>query len=166
MTQGAVVSTRDHFPVVVHTLVLRAGVAPPVVVGNLPPDTEVLLLRRAGTNYGDGLYQPPGGYVTAGESPSAAARRECKEEADIVIAAADLLPVCVMPYGSPGGQGVDFIMMAWRYDGVARLGEPHKADHIGWFPVAQLPSGAVPFLASALACLQAGNWYHEFGFAP
>ena len=178
-------TTRDLFPTVVHTLVLR--VAAPAVSGAtqfaqppdgraLPPGTEVLLLRRAGTGYGDGLYQPPGGYVVANESPAAAAIRECEEEAGIVIALDDLRPLCVMPYlqparaststsvGSPAGQGIDFIMMAWRYAGTASIGEAHKADLLGWYPLDNLPAKTVPFLAPALACWRSTQWYLEFGF--
>lgn len=141
---------RDLFPVVVHTLVLR--------------DEHVLLLRRAGTGYGDGYLQPPGGHVLAGESPTDAALRECREEACIHIDRAAISPLCVMPYGSPGGQGVDFLMHCAAFVGEPQVGEPHKADHIGWYPVAALPDSAVPFLAEAIACLREGRWYHEFGY--
>ncbi len=141
---------RDLFPVIVHTLVLR--------------DDAVLLLRRAGTGFGDGYLQPPGGHVLAGESVTDAALRECREEACIDIALADLEPLCVMPYGSPGGQGVDFLMRARRFAGAPRIGEPHKADLIDWFPLDALPGNVVPFLAPALACWREGRWFHEFGF--
>ena len=148
--------TRDLFPVVVHTLVVREG--------------HVLLLRRAGTGYGDGYLQPPGGHVHAGESPTDAALREVREEACIDIARADLLPLCVMPYqavdssGAPAGQGVDFLMRCERFTGEPEIGEPHKADHIGWYPIDALPERAVPFLADAIACWREGRWFHEFGF--
>ena len=178
-------TVRDLFPTVVHTLLLRTATPARRDLFSpndrtLPPGTEVLLLRRAGTGYGDGLYQPPGGYAVAGESPSAAAIRECDEEVGIGIAPADLHPLCVMPYlqqgglptgsstgsstGSPGGQGVDFIMMAWKYEGVARIGEPHKADLLGWYSVSDLPERAVPFLAPALNCWREGRWYLEYGY--
>ena len=145
---------RDLFPTIVHTLVVQRG--------------QLLLLRRAGTGYGDGLLQPPGGHVTAGESVTAAALRECREEARIDIDPADLKPLCVMPYGSPagasGGQGIDFLMLCERFRGTPSIGEPHKADHLGWYPLDALPENVVPFLAPALACWQGGRWFHEFGF--
>lgn len=141
---------RDLFPVVVHTLVVRDG--------------HVLLLRRAGTGYGDGYLQPPGGHVLAGESPTDAALRECREEACIDIERPDMLPLCVMPYGSPGGQGVDFLMRCERFAGEPRVGEPHKADHIGWYPLDALPEKAVPFLGAAIQCWREGRWFHEFGY--
>ncbi len=145
---------RDLFPTVVHTLVVQRG--------------RVLLLRRAGTGYGDGLLQPPGGHVAAGESITEAALRECREEARIDIDRADLTPLCVIPYGSPagevGGQGIDFLMHCARFRGTPRIGEPHKADHIGWFALDALPDNVVPFLAPALACWREGRWFHEFGF--
>jgi SRSO17 transposase len=50
------------------------------------------------------------------------------------------------------------------YRGEPRVGEPHKADSIEWYPVNALPAAAVPFLAPALACWREGRWFHEFGF--
>lgn len=142
--------TRDRFPVVVHTLLLRDG--------------RLLLLRRANTGFADGLYQPPGGHQVAGESVTAAAIRECHEEARIEVAAADLTPVCVLPYGSGGGQGVDFIFAAETFTGAGSIGEPDRCDDARWFALDALPANAVPFLAAALACRRDGRWFHEVGF--
>ena len=41
---------------------------------------RVLLMRRAGTGFFDGLFSLPGGHVEPGESERAAARRELREE--------------------------------------------------------------------------------------
>ena len=153
---------RDLFPTVVHTLVVQQG--------------RVLLLRRAGTGFADGLLQPPGGHVIAGESITEAAVRECREEACIEIARDALKPLCVMPYaapaaspnglpnGSSGGQGIDFLMLCERFTGSPSIGEPHRADHIGWFALDALPEAVVPFLVPALLCWREGRWFHEFGF--
>lgn len=146
----AMASARDLFPVIVHTLVVR--------------DDQVLLLRRAGTGFGDGYLQPPGGHAQAGESITEAAIRECREEACIDIRAAELLPLCVMPYGGPGGQGIDFVMRCETFSGEPRIGEPHKCDSLEWHPLAALPARAVPWLAAALGCWRDGVWFHEFGF--
>lgn len=142
---------RDLFPIVVHTLIENAG--------------RFLFLRRASTGFGDGLYQPPGGHLLKGESVTAAARRECREEAGILVAPGDLKPLCSIPYGSGGGQGVDFIFLAERFVGEARIGEPHKCDDLQWFALDALPTNVVPFLAPVLTCWRDGRWFYEFGFA-
>ena len=60
---------RDRFPVVVHVLLVR--------------DRRLFLLRRAHTGFMDGYHALPGGHQHAGESVSAAALRECVEEASL-----------------------------------------------------------------------------------
>jgi ADP-ribose pyrophosphatase YjhB (NUDIX family) len=148
--QSAGSPQRDRFPVVVHTLLLRGG--------------SVLLLRRRNTGVGDGLYQPPGGYQQAGESVTAAAIRECREEAGVDVAATHLVPACVLPYAWPGGQGIDFVFVAETFTGEGVIGEPDRCDDARWFPLTALPETCVPFLAVALDCRARGRWFHEVGF--
>ena len=47
---------------------------------------RVLLMRRAGTGFFDGLFSLPGGHVEPGESVRAAARRELREETGFAAA--------------------------------------------------------------------------------
>ena len=58
-------------PTGVHVLLERGG--------------EVLLMRRAGTGFFDGLYSLPGGHVEEGESLRATAVREMREELGIEL---------------------------------------------------------------------------------
>ena len=46
---------------------------------------EVLMMRRAGTGFFDGLYSLPGGHVEPGESLRAAAVRELSEETGVRV---------------------------------------------------------------------------------
>jgi 8-oxo-dGTP pyrophosphatase MutT (NUDIX family) len=139
---------RDQFPVIVHTLLRRKG--------------RVLLLRRARTGYLDGWYALPGGHLERGESVAACAIRECLEETGIVIDAARLRPVAVMPYRSHDQQGVDFIMACDDIDGEPRLAEPDRCDDIGFWSIDALPQKTVPYIAHALELAQRGEWFLEF----
>lgn len=139
---------RDHFPVIVHTLLFRNG--------------RVLLLRRARTGYLDGWYALPGGHLERGESVAACAIRECFEETGIVIDAARLRPAAVMPYRSDDQQGVDFIMACDDFAGEPRLAEPDRFDSIAFWSVDALPPMTVPYIASALELRDRGEWFQEF----
>lgn len=132
---------RDHFALIVHTLVFD--------------DDRLLLLRRANTGQMDGYFSLPGGHRKAGETLVGAAIRECAEEADIAVA--ELRPVVVLPYA----EGVNFIFEAMRWSGTPHIGEPDRCDVLDFFPVDDLPTPTVPFLATALARRREGIWYHE-----
>ena len=134
---------RPSFVIVVHTLVFN-------------PHGELLLLRRANTGFMDGQYALPGGHRQAGEEVTAAAVRECREEA--LIEVAEIEPVVVMPYDG----GVDFIFEARRWSGRPGIGEPGKCDGLVFSPPDALPSPTVAFVEVALACRTEAVWYREF----
>jgi 8-oxo-dGTP diphosphatase len=139
---------RDRFPIVVHVLLRR--------------DDSVLLVRRSNTGYMDGWWAAPGGHVDAGEDPSKAALRECREEVGVAIAAPDLIPLAAMPYRSGAHQGVDFIFSARRWHGEPRIAEPERFDALAWHRVDALPTNVVPYLSLALELARQGKWFHEF----
>ena len=138
--------SRDQFVVVVHVLVLRGS--------------ELFLLRRANTGFMDGYYALPGGHQEAGESVSAAAIRECREE--IGITPRDLQPVCVMPYRSGRHQGLNFLFETSDYDGEPVINEPDLFDASCWVNGAQLPQPVAVWLPDALDLRERKQWYREF----
>ncbi|MCL2467020.1 MAG: NUDIX domain-containing protein [Micrococcales bacterium] len=109
---------------------------------------EVLLLRRCGTNYRDGHWAVLAGHVEPGESVTEAALREAHEEAGVLIAAADLVPLTAMhryhPGAGPVEQRIDMFFAARRWTGDPHIAEPDKADAIGWFTPQTLPVPTVP----------------------
>lgn len=121
-----------------------------------------MLLRRANTGYMDGWWAAPGGHVDAGEDPSAAAIRECREEVGVTIARADLVPLAAMPYRSATHQGVDFIFSSERWQGEPRIAEPHRVDALSWHNIDALPEKVVPYLALALDLGARGEWFLEY----
>lgn len=143
---------RDRFPVVVHVLLLRGR----------GPDTQVFLLRRAGTGFMDGYHVPPGGHQHAGETVSQAAMRECREET--AAAPADLEPVCVLPYRSGRHQGLNFVFAARELDRAPELAEPDAADRAEWHPLTALPRPLAPWLGDVLELMARGAWYRELDY--
>ena len=137
--------TRHGFPVVVHVMLLRDG--------------KVFLLRRAATGFMDGWFCLPGGHQKAGESVSAAARRECLEEAGVEVA--ELQPRFALPYRSGIHQGINFVFETHAFSGEPVIAEPALFDACCWRPRNDLPKPVTPWLTDALA-LPTSEWYHEF----
>lgn len=131
---------------VVHVLVLRGD--------------ELFLLRRANTGFMDGYYALPGGHQEAGESVSAAACRECREEVGIEVL--DLVPVSVMPYRSGRHQGLNFLFETRHFEGEPRVNEPSLFDAACWVTPDNLPEPTAVWLPDALELRAQGRWYAEF----
>lgn len=139
-------------PVGVHVIVERDGC--------------VLLLRRAGTGFFDGLYSLPGGHVEAGESLRAAAVREMAEETGLRLAPDALEQIGVIHRRSDTNR-IDFFFRipfaAAGGDGEPSIREPDKCDRLDWFPAAGLPDELVPYVRTALGA-GSGPWILELGW--
>jgi 8-oxo-dGTP diphosphatase len=140
--------THRGIPTGVHLLLERGG--------------EVLLMRRAGTGFFDGLYSLPGGHVEPGESLFQTAIREAAEELGIRLEGLSLRAVGVIHRLSDTNR-IDFFVRAGRWAGEPGIAEPHKCDALGWFPRSQLPAPVVPYIAEALA-RSAEPWVLELGW--
>lgn len=113
---------------------------------------RVLLLQRARTGRADGAWAPPGGHLEAGESPLAAALRECEEEVGIVVPAARIRPLATLSYRDASDDvGLNLLFGARLDVPVAPAPDPACAAAAAWFEAALLPEPAVPWLADALA---------------
>lgn len=125
------------------------------------PDVRVLLQRRTGTGFMDGFWAASAaGHVEFGESCTAAAVREAREELGIDVAAADLSPLCAVhrhqETDRPVDQRVDFFFTCRRWEGEPALLEP-KASALGWFGLRSLPEPVVPHELLVLRGLSAGT---------
>lgn len=135
-------------PTGVHVLLERGGL--------------VLLMRRAGTGFFDGLYSLPGGHVEPGESLFHTARREAAEELGVDLDPRALTLIGVVHRRSDTNR-VDFFVRAGRLRGEPRINEPAKCDALGWFSRDHLPEALVPYIGVALA--QPGEpWVLELGW--
>ncbi len=136
---------RAGFPVVVHTMLVR--------------DKELFLLRRAHTGFMDGYYALPGGHQHQGESVSAAARREVREETGIDLTAVE--PRCVLPYRDGVHQGLNFVFEATAFVDEPTICEPQLFDACCWAPIDDLPQPVAPWLQAVIE-MPREVWYREF----
>jgi len=124
---------------------------------------EVLLLRRFNTGYEDGNYSVVAGHLDGGEDVIAAAVREAKEEAGIVLQREDVRAVGVM-HRQAHDERVDFFVAAHRWSGEIVNCEPDKCDELRWFDREQLPTNTIPYIRQALDNFKAGIWFDTMGF--
>ncbi|WP_214316832.1 NUDIX hydrolase [Nonomuraea sediminis] len=110
-------------------------------------DGRVLLGRRAGTGYGDGMWHLPSGHLEEGESVVEAACREAREEVGVIIESGDLTFAHVM-HRAPERVGLFFVAEKWT--GEPYNAEPDKCAELGWWPLDQLPADTIDYPAAAL----------------
>lgn len=135
-------------PVGVHVLIERGGC--------------VLLMRRAGTGFFDGLYSLPGGHVEPGESLRQTAVREMREETGLRIEPDALATVGVVHRLSDTNR-IDFFLRAARWQGDPGIREAEKCDALGWFDPQRLPVDTVPYVREALRS-RPEPWVMELGW--
>ena len=123
---------------------------------------RVLLMRRAGTGFFDGLYSLPGGHLEEGESIPMTAAREMAEELDIRPDPAALRTLGVVHRRSDTNR-IDFFVEARAWTGEPRIAEPDKCDALHWCAPEALPEAMVPYVRTALQA-GAGPWVLELGW--
>ena len=126
-------------------------------------EDEILLLRRFNTGYEDGNYSIIAGHLDGDEEVKTAATREALEEAGIVINPVDLQVVGVM-HRKSNDERVDFFVTARRWAGEIVNNEPHKSDHIAWFPMNALPGNTIPYVKRAISNFRQDIWFDSFGW--
>ena len=127
---------------------------------------RVLLGRRDGTGYGQGLWGLPGGKVERGEALAVAAAREALEEVGVQVAPDALQLIGVTRYDLSSARGADFFYLATEWQGAPRPLE--ATSEVGWFLPEHLPPDCLPWLARVLEThLRRGEWFMEdLGGAP
>ncbi|MFE7754741.1 trifunctional class I SAM-dependent methyltransferase/NUDIX hydrolase/VOC family protein [Streptomyces sp. NPDC057429] len=131
--------------------------------------TDVLLGRRAGTGYADGLLHAPSGHVEDGEDVREAMIREAAEETGVVLDPDELRVALVMQHRGPGGSPRTgwFFEAAYDPQRPPRNAEPEKCSELGWFPLHALPDDIVAYCRAGLDGYRAGERFllhwHEDG---
>jgi len=112
---------------------------------------RVLMLRRAGTGYGDGLLCFPSGHLERGESVVDGVIREAREEIGVAVDPAALRFVHVIHRGDAGGHDrVGFFFEAAWWDGDPVNAEPHKCSELVWVDPADHRDDVVPYQRAGL----------------
>ncbi len=124
--------------------------------------SEVLLVRRKGVSFGNGLYSLPGGKIESGETALETAKREAQEEVGIMID--DLNLVHVVDRQGPETEFYVFVFRPSVWQGIPSNCEPDKCDDVRWFPVNQLPDKLIPAHRQAIELSQNGISYSKHGW--
>ncbi|MFG2891743.1 methyltransferase domain-containing protein [Streptomyces sp. NPDC048248] len=144
---GAAVRPARHTEVVDVHLVLRRG-------------DEVLLARRSGTGYADGLLHAPSGHAEDGEDVREAMIREAHEELGLRLTPADLRVGLVMQHRAPAPAQP---RIGWFFEAAHGAGgepenrEPDKCSQLAWFSLDALPDDMVAYCRAGLDGLRAGH---------
>jgi 8-oxo-dGTP diphosphatase len=130
--------------------------------------SKIAFLLRENTNWMNGRYGLPAGKVEPGESATAAAIREAKEEVGVTIKPSDLKHLLTV-YRTSSNYGedrpwVDIIFEAVKWEGQLHNAEPHKHGELAWFDPAKLPKNLTPYARFFLDQIAAGNRYAERGW--
>jgi 8-oxo-dGTP diphosphatase len=140
----------DRYPVAVHAILTS-------------PDGFVLLMRRDGSGYADGLLAFPAGHVDRGETPTASIIREVREELGLELAPA-ALTFGGMMFRRSFEPRVDIFFTAAVWTGTPQICEPHKCTELVWVNPSQLPADTLDYVGQALANARQGIPFHEYGW--
>ena len=124
--------------------------------------SEILLLRRQNSSFGNGLYSLPGGKVESGETALEAAKREALEEVGIVID--NLEFVHTLDRQGPETEFYIFTFKASTWQGTPSNCEPDKCDDIYWCPPNKLPNNLISAHRQAIELSLTGVPYSEHGW--
>lgn len=114
---------------------------------------KVLLMKRANTGFGDGLYALPGGGIDGNEPLKSALCREAYEELGITVVPDDLEFSSVLhtgPYERNKYECIIFCFKVKKFSGTLLNAEPDKCDELRFFPLDELPEN---MLDASRACL-------------
>lgn len=115
---------------------------------------EVLLIRRANTGFGDGLWSLPGGGINGNEPIKQALIRETEEELGITVQDEALnFTTClhVAPHFRTPNEVLLFCFHATEWSGEIENKEPDKCDSIQFFPLNAIPK---EMLEGSALCLK------------
>jgi len=97
-------------------------------------DDKILLVRDH-----RGLWSTPGGHLDFGESPSACAARETREEAGIVVTDVDFVAVTNDVLDDVGKHYVTIWMRGEAKDAVTSVEDTAEIAEVGWFSPREMP---------------------------
>jgi 8-oxo-dGTP pyrophosphatase MutT (NUDIX family) len=129
-------------------------------------EQQILLSQRHNTGFGDGFYSFIAGHIENGESATDTAIREAAEEADIVIARADLHFAHILHrHTEDGFVYFDFFFTLTRWQGIPTLMEPHRCSELRWAAWDRLPEKTLPYVCHVVDHIfNRATPFSEFGW--
>jgi 8-oxo-dGTP pyrophosphatase MutT (NUDIX family) len=131
-----------------HTLLVAA-----VIVHDEDADRVLLLQRGTRSKFAPLHWDLPSGKTDKGESVTAAAARELREETGLTVDPASLRVAGIIhgAWGVEAPNGfLTVIFAAHNWHGEPVNAEPRKHAQVAWFPVGQVPVELVPDRREAL----------------
>jgi 8-oxo-dGTP pyrophosphatase MutT (NUDIX family) len=135
-------------------------------------DGQVLLQQRQNTGYLDGMWVAgAAGHIELGETATAAAAREAREEIGVLVDPYDLDQATVMQRtdgtGHPREQRADWFFTVPKWSGEPSIREPHKCADLRWFALEALPAEVPPYERFVLEHLARDDLkaFTSFGFS-
>lgn len=128
---------------------------------------KALLQRRQNTGFMDGLWDLScSGHVEHGESMTAAAVREAKEELGVTVEA-DKLKFFALVHKREKEWDLTYYnayFVCTEYVGEPEICEPHKCSELKWFDLDNLPDDLINDRKCALKAYLDGVDYIEYGW--
>ncbi len=125
---------------------------------------KILLMRRANTGFGDGLYGLPGGSIEGNEPIKTALIRESNEELGITLLDEDVLFSSVLhiaPHFRTPSEVFLFGFRCEKFQGTVENKEPDKCDDLSFFLLDQLPENILEGSKQMIFNLLSGSHFSE-----
>ena len=132
----------------------------PAVYGVLVDGDHLLLMRRAGTGYRDGLLSVPAGHLDGGEDALSGLLRELREEICVDADRTSCRLAVVMhraPESADDQEYMDLFFTVGIWSGTPSIGEPDKCTELLWVPRDAVPTDVVDYVAIGLEAVEKGE---------
>ncbi len=125
----------------------------------------VLLQRRQNTGFADGSWDLScSGHVERGETMTAAAVREAKEELGVNLCAESLRFAVLVHKRDKEFVYINPYFICTDFDGEPQICEPEKCSEMKWFDIENLPEDLIDDRRRALTAYLNGERYIEYGW--
>jgi 8-oxo-dGTP diphosphatase len=129
---------------------------------------KIAFLLRENTKWMNGKYGLPAGKVDPGESISAGAIREAKEEVGVDIDPKDLKHLLTVyrttSVADEPDPWLDVIFEAKKWEGELYNAEPHVHAELAWLDPENLPENLTPYVKFFLQHIKDGARFAEMGW--
>lgn len=127
-------------------------------------EDELCMLRRANTGWMDGCFSLPAGGLEKGETLSAAASRELKEETGIEVLPSELILAHSMHVWTDNRSWMGHYFICRKWTGEPVLAEPDKHSKVEWKRISALPEETIPYVRQAVDAINSDENYSEYGW--